>query len=776
MRALEILLERRWILKSREKELYYQIKDELGTVKKFLMEKLGYQVIVNPYLVKVEKMPATPENWMGIQEFTRKIEYVFFCMILMFLEEKEAEEQFVLSELTEYIQGQYREEQIDWTVYQYRRHLIKVIKYCVNCGILNLNDGSEENFARDDTSEVLYENTGVSRYFMKNFTQDIMGYTTPEDQAEKESLSDSDTVKLKQREVEIKSQLEGLKKNITGKQRQEEEKKEKYQETEQKIQLQFQKNEMLWEEIENSLEYMEEEMAGVPFDEFAFMKKELTEQKGEQYSFQAHSELLKDYMTKVRLGKTTLEEEKGCQERYSRFLQELDSYQEEKNKAEREVLQYENQFHEVKQETIESVYRWEKENAELHLQSDLLQEMAREIEKYTTETDYWNIRGLANGEFERKSQELSGKVLQQSRELSDRRLEKDGICEELEQWKNQKEPEPERSEAVEKNRRLLKEKGIPYLQLYKVIDFDGKLDETQRAYLEEALLHMGILDALIVPEEYREQALALDAGVCDRYIFSDAAYVRNNIMDFLDVDNEEGDILLYQNVSRILTAIGWKEQDEETISESIEKNRTWIDKRGNYGIGIIEGTVTKNYTPCFIGAYAREQYRIKKIQELEAECRRLEDTIQIAEDEITQLKQRKSCLETEWKSFPKEQDLKVAAKELEKKTNILEEIECKVQIQKGIVEKERKSLDAVRLRVQEVCQKCYLPPRLDVFTEAEESLTEYKEELMKVQISYGNYRNGISSAKVQKEYLEGIDADLDDIRYDFDVPKNKCNR
>ena len=235
------------------------------------------------------------------------------------------------------------------------------------------------------------------------------------------------------------------------------------------------------------------------------------------------------------------------------------------------------------------------------------------------------------------------------------------------------------------------------------------LDETQRRYTgRSAYCIWAILDALIVPEEYREQALALDAGVCDRYIFSDAAYVRNNIMDFLDVDNEEGDILLYQNVSRILTAIGWKEQDEETISESIEKNRTWIDKRGNYGIGIIEGTVTKNYTPCFIGAYAREQYRIKKIQELEAECRRLEDTIQIAEDEITQLKQRKSCLETEWKSFPKEQDLKVAAKELEKKTNILEEIECKVQIQKGIVEKNEKS-GCSSAAVQEVCQKCYLP-------------------------------------------------------------------
>lgn len=191
MRALEILLSRRWILKSKERELYYQMKDEIGNVKKFLMEKLGYQVIVNPYLVKVEKMPAKPENWMGIQEFTEQIEYVFFCLVLMFLEDKEAEEQFVLSELTEYMQGQYREEQIDWTVYQYRRHLVRVMKYCVSCGILNVDDGSEESFAKDDTSEVLYENTGVSRYFMKNFTQDIMGYASPED-FEKEEWIDVD--------------------------------------------------------------------------------------------------------------------------------------------------------------------------------------------------------------------------------------------------------------------------------------------------------------------------------------------------------------------------------------------------------------------------------------------------------------------------------------------------------------------------------------------------------------------------------------------------------
>ena len=177
MNTLEVLLSRRWILKARDKELYYQVKDGLGEVKRFLMEKMGYQVIVNPHLVKVEKVPARAERWMGIQEFTEPLEYAFFCLILMFLENKEAEEQFVLSELTEYVQGQYQEEQIDWTVYRYRRHLIKVMKYCVSAGLLNVDDGSEEGFAKDYSGEVLYENTGVSRFFMRNFTQNIMDYS-----------------------------------------------------------------------------------------------------------------------------------------------------------------------------------------------------------------------------------------------------------------------------------------------------------------------------------------------------------------------------------------------------------------------------------------------------------------------------------------------------------------------------------------------------------------------------------------------------------------------
>ena len=176
MKALEVLLSKRWILKSKDRELYYSIRDELPKFKSFLIEKLGFQVVVNSYLIKLEKIPAVAENWMGIKEFSDKMEYVIFMTVLMFLEEKDMGEQFVLSELTEYIQTTVEVETIDWTVYRSRKYLVKVMKYLVSEGILELNDGSEEDFAKGGISEVLYENTGVSRHFVRNFTRDISNF------------------------------------------------------------------------------------------------------------------------------------------------------------------------------------------------------------------------------------------------------------------------------------------------------------------------------------------------------------------------------------------------------------------------------------------------------------------------------------------------------------------------------------------------------------------------------------------------------------------------
>lgn len=180
-RELELLMSRRWILKSDDKELYYKVRDSLAEIRKFSSEKLGCYIMENPLLVKMEKIPAIPESFMGIQDFTTMREYAYLCVLLMFLEDKDAQEQFILSQLTEYISSNMPSEPVNWTIYTNRRCLIKVLRYAVKQGMIAVTDGSDDDFMDDSVGEVLYENTGVSRYFMRNFSNDIMEFSRPED-------------------------------------------------------------------------------------------------------------------------------------------------------------------------------------------------------------------------------------------------------------------------------------------------------------------------------------------------------------------------------------------------------------------------------------------------------------------------------------------------------------------------------------------------------------------------------------------------------------------
>lgn len=181
MKELELLLNNRWILKSEDKESYYKIRDAISEIRKFSTEKMGCPIIENSLLVKMEKIPANPEAFMGIEDFTSNEEYAFLCILLMFLEDKDAEEQFVLSQLTEYISVNMPGQSVDWTVFTNRRRLVKVLRYAVSQGLVKVTDGSDDVFMDEQGGEVLYENTGASRYFMRSFSKDIMDYQKPED-------------------------------------------------------------------------------------------------------------------------------------------------------------------------------------------------------------------------------------------------------------------------------------------------------------------------------------------------------------------------------------------------------------------------------------------------------------------------------------------------------------------------------------------------------------------------------------------------------------------
>lgn len=595
---------------------------------------------------------------------------------------------------------------------------------------------------------------------------------------EKESLYQSDAAKLKEQEIKISEELSAKQKERQQKERQEEDKKEKRLDTEEKIKAEEEKSEKSWADIEEQLNEMEEELGEIPFDEFAFFRKELCEARENFVAFPAHRRVLEEYMTKVEKGEKILLKEREHQRKYDGYLVELEQAREKRNQAEREFQQFETLLYEIKSELKEKLYLWEKENVVLYLDASVMQEMSRRIEEYEMGRDVSEIRDTAKNtmfEMERGLEREKG-VLEREKEDVENHLQEAKA--ELAEWTNQKDPEPERPDSVKASRNRLREKGIPYVPFYQTLDFAEQMDEKERGRLEEALLSMGVLDALVVSEEYRDEIYAMEAGLCDKYIFTDVETVKDNLMEVLQIDNEDNDILLYQSISRALSSIGWKD-GQFGESDTGEAGQTandrpgrsalpaaWIKRTGGYRLGVLEGTVTKEYTAHFIGAQSRERYRQEKIKEWTAICEELARK----DDEISEALQanrgRMEILRQEWNRFPAVDDLKTAAKSCADSEYVLEQRNSDVRRWQEETEKQRKELDNVRMEAREICKKAYLTPRLDVFIDALEVLRKYKESLANIQVSHGHYQNSLRYMQMQKEYLEEINRDLDDILYE----------
>lgn len=194
MTTFEKLLENYWFVKDINQESYNLVKQDLtDEIQDFIKNKLGYKLIVNPYLIKMEKIPGKPQEFMGIQEFNTKLEYVFLCLILIYLEERTRGEQFILSELIDYIQNlvvevDINDIKIDFTIYSKRKSMVKVLKFIKEMGFIKLYDGDENKFAENIENDVLYEVTGISKYFMRNFSSNIVECNLYTDIYEKEQL------------------------------------------------------------------------------------------------------------------------------------------------------------------------------------------------------------------------------------------------------------------------------------------------------------------------------------------------------------------------------------------------------------------------------------------------------------------------------------------------------------------------------------------------------------------------------------------------------------
>ncbi len=196
MKEVRALIENTWIDKKKNKELYTKVRKELTKFQKFFREQLGWTVINNERIVKIEKIPAHAQSYMGITEFTERRDYCLFCAVLTFLEDKEEEEQFLLSELVDVLELQLKGViDVDWTSFTQRKSLVRVLQFCEDRRLIEAYERVNSNRVNSGGSpigspigqEILYENTGLSRYMAVNFSYSISEFTSWRDFEERQA-------------------------------------------------------------------------------------------------------------------------------------------------------------------------------------------------------------------------------------------------------------------------------------------------------------------------------------------------------------------------------------------------------------------------------------------------------------------------------------------------------------------------------------------------------------------------------------------------------------
>ena len=634
------------------------------------------------------------------------------------------------------------------------------------------------------------EETECSRKRVLALEQEISELDARRDALEKEreSLSKSDAVSLKSRELDLASRIRTREGLLEEKRRQLDAKQEQYVELEGKKKQEEDRAYEKESELDGILEEMQSEAGEMSFEEHDFFQDELKENFNSAFSWDTHEAQFQKVKDEIGRGTELLREAETRQREADELLKKRERQQRETDAAQRRESELESVLVQVENEWKEALYSWNGRNEELKFTPEQMREIARFADEYGESSDFARVRQTAADLWIGRKGEISGKVRRRQDELRDLENIRREIEEELAQWESTREPEPPRSDTVRKNRERLREKGIPYQEFYKVVEFGRELsgDPKRCGRLEEALLEMGILDALVIEEQYREQVMKADPGCADRYLFVQTHHAEKSLLDVLDLNDSVNDIFMNQRITGILGNIGISGSEEPEGAASggsvhagfagISASMTAVHPDGSYQIGVVSGTVSGEHEAGFIGVQAREKNRQAKI----ASCRELlaenEQKQEVLRGEVAVLEQRISRLQEEYESLPEDTDMREAWKMLSEARRTVERMrEEGARLERELMEV-GEALGELKRQAAEIARKLYLTCSYETFRRADEAASDYRQHFYQLRSGHELFLQIRAHMEELGERQEILDGEMDQIRYEAGGVKKELKK
>ena len=582
-------------------------------------------------------------------------------------------------------------------------------------------------------------------------------------QDKKRELEKHDSVRIQDKILDLEKEISDLYKQLADKEQQHETKRIQERAFESQICDCEAEKEAGEKAILRKLDEMKDLSENFDFDEHVFMMDEMKKDVSGDYEFAYLKSTLREHTRTLSSAIKAMEEEKRIARDYDNLCLELDQLKKALEDKARILEQARRQLIEIQDEMVEKVYLGNDKNKEYRISKDGLTALSREIHQFGPNSNFNSIFNLFSKEYNALEAVKKEKYYQEKEARNKIEQECTEKQEEINQWKNIKDPEPARAEKVLKNRENLTALGIPHIPLYKTVDYVEDLDIETRACIEEAIVDMGLLDALIVPKAFQEKLKTVTDRGGDKYIFASPQFMVHTINQYLRVDPSMADIPK-EEVENVLTSILMD-----------ENHHTYMDERGNFRLGILRGKTGGGYTPKFIGSTARKKYREDRLKCLGQELEEIQSRLNQKNLAVQLLEDEQKVLKVEYASVPDGTDLLTAADEVKSITFDHEKYQEQLDKKKAEEKKLYEEVKKVKEVILKITLRLSLYLDLETYREAYEIALEYNEDLHILENLKIEIRNSISNLTMIKSRYEDILRDIDDILYDQGIINRKLS-
>lgn len=456
-----------------------------------------------------------------------------------------------------------------------------------------------------------------------------------------------------------------------------------------------------------------------------------------------HSQLLEHL---IRLWR----ESSRHKERYEEASRETGEAQRLLDEARDEERKWNKLFQEEKDKLQEQIISWMDAYPILKIENNLLEQSFHKVQAIYEPYPFESVKQPFTERYNYQLKELNKQSAALSHELQ---LAKDLLAakkDEFKEWSEKKDPEPERSEQTNEARNALRQKGVPFLPLFKATEFKNHVQEEDKERLEAGLHAAGLLDALILHADD-----AVHVTTSDKWIEPSPLKESETLADWLEPS--EGTELPSELINNVLASISVK---------SSPPGQTAVSFEGKYQIGLIRGSAPKHDSAQFIGMKARENFRRKMMEKIQEELNELQSKQTSIKQELDNAKGKETALDEAFQSFPAPIDVQAAydqTKELLKQVSFHE---ANVS-QKNMKEKELyRQWESIYSELRSQTRAIDLAETQEAYEEAYGHFQTYSNDFTSLQMTFSEYQNN-------RMLLHSLNQNVDDTRADIDEIKGE---